>query len=203
MSPNHPTNADRSTSLDAGTAAEPWRDVAESLARMSRELLVQETPRQALDRVVAYACELIDGCEHAGILLLHRGRHVETTAATSDLVHESDRLQEELAEGPCFDAVAQKEPVYRVADFNQRVLSWPRYAPKARELGIASMVGFQLYDADDIAAALDVYSTRPHAFTEHSAHVGWLLSSHTALAVAATRPQGQRHPALRPQDATG
>lgn len=200
MSPNSSTSPPTDAAREG---AEPWREVAESLARMSRELLVQETPRQVLDRVVAYARELIDGCEHAGILLLHRGRRVETTAATSDLVRESDRLQEELAEGPCFDAVAQKEPVYRIADFNQRVLSWPRYAPKARELGIASMVGFQLYDAEDIAAALDVYSTRPHAFTERSAHVGWLLSSHTALAVAATRPQDQRHPALRPEDATG
>lgn len=180
-----------------------WREIADSLAGMSRDLLVQDTPRQALDRVVDYAMDLVDGCEHAGVLLLHpSSRRVETTATTSELVRESDRLQGEFAEGPCFDAVAHNQPVYRIADFNQRVLSWPRYAPKARELGIASMVGFQLYAGNEVAAALDVYSTRPQAFTEHSEHVGWLLSSHAAVAVAATRPQDQRLPALGQDDTT-
>lgn len=177
---------------------EPRRDeLSDSLAQMSRDLLAQDSAQRTLDRIVDYARDLIDGCEHAGILLL-RGKQVETPAATGDLVRESDRLQGEFHEGPCFDSVVHNEPVYRLANLNERVSRWPRYAPKARELGVASMVGFELYTSDDVRAALDVYSSRPNAFDEHAEHVGWLLSSHAAVAVAATRPQDERLPALEP-----
>ncbi len=181
--------------------APQWQEVADAMARMSRELLAQETAQGTLERIVDYTCNLVDGCEHAGILLLHHRQQVETPAATSDLVRESDRLQGELGEGPCFDAVVHNQPVYHLTDLNERVTSWPRYAPQARQLGIASMIGFQLYTIGDVQAALDIYSSRPQAFDEHAEHVGWLLSSHAAVAVAATRPRSQRHPALEPSTA--
>lgn len=184
-------------------STQQWQETADALANMSRDLLAQDTAQHTLDRIVAHARQLIAGCEHAGILLVHHSQQVETPAATSDLVRESDRLQGELGEGPCFDAVVHNQPVYRLTDLTQRAPSWPRYAPKARELGIGSMLGFQLYTAADTYAALDVYSSQPQAFTEHAEHVGWLLSSHVALAVAATRPQEQQHPALQARpDAT-
>lgn len=171
-------------------------ELSDALARMSRDLLVQQDAQRTLDRIVEHAHELIGGCEHAGILLM-RGNEVDTPAATSDLVRESDRLQAEFGEGPCFDAVVHNQPVYRLANINERVSRWPRYAPHARELGIASMAGFELYTSRDVRAALDVYSAQPHAFDERAEHTGWLLSSHAALAVAATRPQDERLPALQ------
>lgn len=174
------------------------QDVAEALARMSRDLLAQDTAQHTLKRIAEHARDLVPGCEHAGILLVHHNQRVETPAATSDLVVESDRLQGELGEGPCFDAVVHDQPVYRLPDLTERVPSWPRYAPQARQLGIASMMGFQLYIAGDTNVALDVYSSQPKAFTEHAAHMGWLLSSHAAVAVAAISPSSHRHPALEP-----
>ncbi|MGJ7908044.1 GAF domain-containing protein [Actinopolyspora sp. H202] len=183
-------------------STQSWRETADSLAYMSRDLLAQQSVEHTLERLVQHARDLVDGCEHAGILLVHRHQRVETPAATSDLVVESDRLQGELGEGPCFDAVFHNQSVYRLVDLNQRVTSWPRYAPEARKLGIASMMGLQLYTAAETYAALDLYSSQPQAFTEHAEHVGWLLSSHAAVAVAATRPHGQRHPALQEQPDT-
>ncbi|SDQ16107.1 GAF domain-containing protein [Actinopolyspora saharensis] len=183
-------------------STQSWRETADSLAYMSRDLLAQDTGERTLERLVEHAREIVDGCEHAGILLVHGNQRVETPAATSDLVVESDRLQGELGEGPCFDAVVHNQSVYRLIDLNQRVTSWPRYAPEARKLGIASMMGLQLYTAADTYAALDVYSSQPQAFTEHAEHVGWLLSSHAAVAVAATRPRSQQHPALQARSDT-
>ena len=43
----------------------------------------------------------------------------------------------------------------------------------ARELGVASMMGFLLFtDSADDLGALDLCSSRPGAFTDHSEHVG-------------------------------
>lgn len=181
-------------------AAQPqsWQQIADELARMSRELLAKDTATGVLEGIVTHTLRLVDGCEHAGILLLHPDRRIETPAATSDLVHESDRLQGELGEGPCFDAVMHDQEVYRLDDLNERVTSWPRYGPEARQLGIASMLGFELYTAGRTYAALNVYATRPKAFTKDAEHVGRLLSAHAGVAVAATRAENERHPALKP-----
>lgn len=143
---------------------------------------------------------LIPGCEQAGILLIHRDWQTETPAATSELVCESDRAQGQLGEGPCFDAAVHDQPVYRLANLNERAPSWPRYAPRARQLGIASMLGYRLYASPELSAALDVYATKPNAFTEEATQIGWLLSAHAAVAVAATwshfppRAAGQTDP---------
>ncbi|WP_461019481.1 GAF and ANTAR domain-containing protein [Streptomyces daliensis] len=162
---------------------------------MARDLLAQESVQKTLDRVVAHAVDLVDGCEAAGVLTLS-GKRVETLAATSDLVRTSDRIQGEVFEGPCLDATRRLTEVYKVEDMTTSVDRWPRYAPHARELGIGSMMGFLLFTENDNLGALDMYSTRPHAFTGRSEHVGWLLASHAAVAFSSARTHTQLHAAL-------
>jgi GAF domain-containing protein len=70
--------------------------------------------------------------------------------------------------------------------------------PKARELGVASMMGFLLFtDGEDNLGALNLYSSQPGAFTERSEHVGWLLASHAAVALSSARNDAQLHDAIR------
>ncbi|CAM05926.1 ANTAR domain-containing protein [Saccharopolyspora erythraea NRRL 2338] len=170
--------------------------LAVALARMARDLLAQNTVQSTLDRIASFAVELVDGCEHAGILLVHPGREIQTAAATSDLVRESDRLQGELGEGPCLDAARNREEVYRIADMTREEYRWTRYVPHARRMGIGSMMGFLLYTDEDELGALDLYSSRPSAFTEHSELVGWLLASHAAVAFSSARTAAQLHAAI-------
>ena len=79
-----------------------WGRFAQQMASMARDLLAQESVGDTLERITTSATELVDGCDAAGILVLH-GRKVETLAPTDQLVVDSDRLQEQLGEGPCFD----------------------------------------------------------------------------------------------------
>lgn len=176
--------------------SDAWEDLAFSLARMSRDLLAQDTVQATLDRIVEQAVKLVDGCEHAGILLLHRKQEVETAAATGELVHKSDQAQGDLGEGPCFDAVEYGQEVYRIPDLSEPVPQWPDYVPKARQLGIGSMMGFLLFTAEDTFGALDLYSTQPHAFTEPSERVGWLVASHAAVAFSSARLNDQWQTAI-------
>lgn len=176
---------------------DPWVEFATRLADMARDLLTQDDVGATLERICTHATELIEDCDEAGVLAL-KGKKVRTLAATSDTVLVADRLQEELGEGPCFDATRHREKVYRLKDMTGGHDRWPRFAPRAHELGMGSMMGFLLYTEDDNLGSLNMYSAKPSAFTEADERTGWLLASHAAVAFSSAR----RHDELQHAIAT-
>lgn len=163
-----------------------WAALATDLAELARDLLAQDSVQATLDTIVHSVVRLVDGCDAAGILEVRAGR-VHTLAATDNVVVASDRLQDQFHEGPCFDADRTKEEVYRIEDLTASAERWPRYVPRARELGIGSVMGFLLYTREHELGALDMYSARPGAFTAEFEHVGWVLAAHSAVALSAAR----------------
>ncbi|MFJ8591758.1 GAF and ANTAR domain-containing protein [Streptomyces sp. NPDC093598] len=181
-----------------------WQKFAEDMAVLARTLLKQDSVQQTLDEIAASAVKLVDGCDAAGVLAVRKGRAV-TLSSYGDMVEESDRLQGELGEGPCFDLArrAEKERVFRIADMNRPQPDWPRYAEAARGLGIGSMTGVLLYTHDEDFGALNLYARRPGIFTEENATAGWLLASHAAVALADARTIDQLEHALETRHAIG
>ncbi|MFF9410236.1 GAF and ANTAR domain-containing protein [Streptomyces anandii] len=181
-----------------------WREFAEAMAALSRRLLAQDALQDTLDQIASAPVELVEGCEAAGILAVRKGRAV-TLAARGDVVAESDRVQGELGEGPCFDAARRVngDRMFRIADLTQPQPDWPKYAPAARDLGIGSMMGFLLYADGQDFGALNFYSSRPGAFTRDSETAGWLLASHAAVALASARTVDQLEHALETRHAIG
>ncbi|AOR37194.1 antitermination regulator [Streptomyces fodineus] len=174
------------------------------MASMARDLLARDSVAATLERITAWAIELVDGCDAAGILVLHDKR-VETLAPTDQMVIDSDRLQERLGEGPCFDAAhsSRGEQVFRIADLTGEGQRWPVYAPQAHALGVGSMMGFLLFTDDEDLGALNLYSRKPGAFTEISELSGWLLASHAAVAVSAARTHAQMEEAVATRHTIG
>ncbi|MET8568832.1 GAF and ANTAR domain-containing protein [Streptomyces sp. NPDC004783] len=174
-----------------------WRLFAQEMASLARDLLAQESVNDTLKRITSSATELVEGCDAAGILVL-RGRRVQSLAPTEQLVVDSDRLQERVGEGPCFDAARTSEGArqFRIADFTAEARRWPRYVPEARALGLGSMMGILLFTEDEDLGALNFYSRRPGAFTEASETAGWLLASHAAVAFSSARTQAQLEEAI-------
>ncbi|GAA3760971.1 transcriptional regulator with GAF, ATPase, and Fis domain [Spinactinospora alkalitolerans] len=161
-------------------------ELARVFADITRDLLAQGSLQHVLDEIVRLAVRTIDGCEEAGVLLVdRRRRRFETPATTGELVRASDEAQFESDEGPCLDA-ARHERSFLVVDM-ARETRWPRYRPRAVELGIAAMMGFELFPHERVFGALDLYSRRAHAFDEHSREVGWVFASHAAVAIAAVQ----------------
>ncbi|MEU6218674.1 GAF and ANTAR domain-containing protein [Streptomyces sp. NPDC047022] len=181
-----------------------WRTFAQQMASMARDLLAQETVDDTLEGVTHSATELVEGCDASGILVL-RGRQVKSLAPTHELVVGSDRLQERLGEGPCFDAALRREGerVFRIADLTRSQPRWPAFAPQARDLGVGSMMGFLLFTEDEDLGALNLYSHRPGAFTEASEMAGWLLASHAAVAFSSARTDAQMQQAVATRHAIG
>nr|WP_308405343.1 GAF and ANTAR domain-containing protein [Streptomyces sp. B93] len=181
-----------------------WRAYAEQMALLARDLLAQDSVQATLDKVAAAAVELVDGCDAAGILAVRKGRAV-TLAACGDMVRESDRLQGELGEGPCFDLARHKgsERAYPIADLSQPQPGWERFASGARELGIGSMTGILLYADNEDFGALNLYAHRPGTFGKDIETAVWLLASHAAVALADARTIDQLEHAMDTRHAIG
>ncbi|MEU8983009.1 GAF and ANTAR domain-containing protein [Streptomyces sp. NPDC058246] len=186
----------------ARESGEIWEKFAVALADMARDLLAQDTVQATLERIVEHATVLIRGCDEAGILTVRRGE-VRALSATSDVVRMADRIQQDLREGPCFDAVNDRQQVYVIEDLRQPHDRWANFAPELRKLGMGSMMGFLLFTEDDELGALNVYSRRPNTFDESTRLAGWILASHAAVAFSAARTQQQLGDALETRHEIG
>ncbi|OVZ99800.1 antitermination regulator [Streptomyces sp. CS113] len=174
-----------------------WRQFSQQMASLARDLLAQESVNDTLRRITASATELVADCDAAGILIL-RGGKVQSLAPTEQVVIDSDELQGRVGEGPCFDAARTStgERQFRIVDFTDEAVRWPKYVPEARKLNLGSMMGFLLFTEDEDLGALNMYSYRPGAFSEADETAGWLLASHAAVAFSSARTHAQMQEAI-------
>jgi transcriptional regulator with GAF, ATPase, and Fis domain len=186
----------------AQESGDVWEKFAVALADMARDLLAQDSVQATLDRIVDHAKVLINGCDEGGILTVRRGE-VSALAATSDVVRTADRIQQDLREGPCFDAVTDRRQLYVIEDLRRPHERWSRFAPELRKLGMGSMMGFLLFTDDDELGALNLYSHRPAMFDERAQRAGWILASHAAVAFSAARTHQQLGHALETRHEIG
>jgi len=173
----------------------------ETFAIMARTLLAEADVQQTLQKIVELAVETVDGCDHAGISVVH-GRTFTTPAATDDIPRDVDAIQYETNEGPCLSAIREQE-VFQTGDLasEQR---WPQFAHRAqRETGIASMLSFRLFVEADILGALNMYSKSPDAFDDQARSVGSVFAAHAAVALSSALHDEQMDEALASRDIIG
>ncbi len=80
---------------------------------------------------------------------------------------------------------------------------WPEFAKRAAQLGVGSMLSFQLYVVGDNLGALNLYNREPDAFDDESEHVGLLFASHVAVAMAGAQRNEQLIRAIGTRDLIG
>lgn len=163
-------------------------ELAGDFAELARVLQEQPTTALTLRRIVEYAVEVVDGCEHAGITVVRGGRP-STVASTSALVLDVDSLQYEAREGPCLDALID-HAIYRTGDLVGET-RWPAFAPGAVRLGVRSMLSFRLFTPERTLGGLNLYSSATEAFTDSSFAAGVVLAVHAGTAFAHARQAEQ------------
>jgi len=126
---------------------------------------------------------------------------VESRAPTGKLPLEIDRLQQDLSEGPCLDAVFE-HPTVHLDDIHEEA-RWPRFSRLAAENGLGSLLSFQLFVIGDNLGALNLYATQPHAFDEASESVGLVFASHAAIALAGAQQEERLRTAIAGRDLIG
>ncbi|HEY8300571.1 MAG TPA: GAF and ANTAR domain-containing protein [Jatrophihabitans sp.] len=171
------------------------------LARLARDLAAEPDVDGVLRRVVDAAVFQLDGADHAGITVLSK-RSVSTPVCSDDLVLKVDAAQYSANEGPCLNAALDPVPMVRVDDLRTDA-RWPTFAAAAVELGVLSMLSFQLYTEHDTIGALNIYADEANAFDDEDCHTGQLLATHAAVAAAAAVEAGNLRTALESRDVIG
>ncbi|WP_104522461.1 GAF and ANTAR domain-containing protein [Blastococcus atacamensis] len=136
-----------------------------------------------LDLLVTWAVVQTPGAEACGVTLEQDGRG-RTVTYSGELAAAGDERQYELDDGPCLQALRSGELV-AVADtaVEQRFGLYPQ---RALEAGVRSSLSFPLELGDRARGALNLYASRPDAFTPADEVAGriWAGQAGGALSVA-------------------
>jgi GAF domain-containing protein len=162
-------------------------ELAQMFAQIAHELAAQPTLEDTLEQVVALAVTAVPGADYAGVSWLHKDQTLETPAATDPIVELCDAAQYEFGEGPCVES-AWEGDMY-VADDLDSEKRWPKFAARAVELGVRSMLACQLAAPQRTIGALNLYATAPAAFDAESQHIAALYAAHASIALANRRLQ--------------
>jgi hypothetical protein len=162
--------------------------------------LLDGNVQDSLASVTSAAVELISGVENADILLIEEDRF-DSLAPTAPIAKEIDGIQQRLRQGPCLQA-AVADSVIRCTDLRNEP-RFPQFAAEATELGVYSMLSFQLFIRRGAAGALNLLSSAPHALTQEAEALGAVLATHAALALIAANTQEQFTSALASRDHIG
>jgi transcriptional regulator with GAF, ATPase, and Fis domain len=192
---NEGANPGRPSEQDTGSTTGD-DELAVLLSELARALGNEPDTDETLDRIVQEAITLVPGVEEGSISVVTGREHVVSQAPSSDLPATVDKLQENVGEGPCLEAVYTQRTV-RVSDMASES-RWPNFARAASDAGVGSMLSFQLYVRGDNLGALNLYATEAGAFDDESEHVGLLFASHAAVAFAAI----QKHDKLALESTT-
>lgn len=160
----------------AAAAGATWAGVA-------RSLYDKGTVEHALQGIVDTACSIVSSSDFAGVTLLDQGGYLSSPVVTDPLVLDLDRLQADLGEGPCLEAMTGPPVLLRIADMRSEH-RWPRFAHEAQKLGIISMLACSLPRKGGPKAALNLHAVSPCAFDGEAMEVAAVYADHAAVALS-------------------
>lgn len=164
----------------------PVSDVADAagFAQLAMDLYDAAGTAETVQRVLEYALRTT-GCDCAGVVLVHRGKGLQTAGVTDQRVAQVDRLQLQYGEGPCMPVNREQHSVLvrdTVADG-----WWPRWSPRVAELGLRNVLTVRLGTTRSTLGALNLYANRPGQFTSTEETTARLLAQHASVALATLR----------------
>lgn len=179
----------------------PTADLTEALREAARHLGREHDLDTTLLSIVDAAAASLPGIEHAGISIAHRDGRFETLASTDALVRDLDTLQHDLGEGPCVHAMEADRVV--VVNHLRHEQRWPRFVPRAADLGLTAQMGLVLHADDHARGGLNLYSTQIDVIDPDVQHLAELFAAHAALALGFVRRDEELHDALTTRKTIG
>lgn len=159
-------------------------EVTDDLAELIGVLNEEEDIGRALQRSVEQMTDAVPGADMASVTVLRDGKG-ETVASSEERVWAIDADQYAAGDGPCLEA-ARTGKVIRVSIERARE-RWPDFTRSARAAGVASYLSHPLLIEDDFAGSLNLYSERPHGFSDFDVSVLRLYVTAASAAVANAR----------------
>lgn len=168
-----------------------------------RELASRQDVDETLQLAVDLATELIPGCDFADVMFIRRGG-TTTPVATHPTAVALDQLQVETDEGPCRSTMESERAV--VVDDLGTDERWPRFGPRAVEMGVASAACYQLFlhrNDGDRLGALNLFGSRPGVFDDWATDLGEVFAAHCAAVLASAISHEGARAALDSRDVIG
>jgi GAF domain-containing protein len=183
----------------AGSGEQSLGDVMSRVARaLQEEHGDVEATLRSISRVAA---ETVPGADQCGISYVIGRSRVESRAWSDDLARDVDALQNRLGQGPCLDAIWMHR-VVRVDDLRTED-RWPQFARQAQQLGVGSMLCFQLFVEGDHLGAMNMYGRQPGVFDDESQEVGLMFAGHAAVALAGAEHEANLRDGMAHRDLIG
>lgn len=144
------------------------------------ELIYADSDPGAIHLALANAAvDLIDGCDHASIMVAANGRF-RTVAATDQVAAHVDMLEREVGSGPCVDAIVEES--FQVDSNIKDESQWPDLAKRLlAETPVRGMIGYRILADNRKVGALNVFSDTAGALTEQSADQGAVVASFASV----------------------
>ncbi|MCW2806303.1 MAG: hypothetical protein JWQ93_258 [Marmoricola sp.] len=137
------------------------------------------------DALCRSTVELVDGCDHASLMMRRNGR-IQTVGSSDAVAAEIDRLERAVNEGPCLDAIDESEPDQHICADLTDGGKWPTLAAMMLErTPVRGMAGFRIRQDGHKVGALNVFSDAPGALTEDSLTQAIMLAAFASVALAA------------------
>lgn len=131
------------------------------------------------------AVRLIDGCDHASLMLRRNGQ-TYTSASSDAVAQHCDALERELDQGPCIDAIDEDEPDAHFCSDLTTGSKWPELAGRLMaETPVRGMAGFRLRQDGAKVGALNVFSDTAGSLTAHSLDQAVMLTAFASVAMSA------------------
>jgi hypothetical protein len=133
----------------------------------------------------------------AAVSTLGRTLGSETVCASDARAARLDEIQLDLGEGPCWEALATRQPVLEPDVQHTTNETWPLARQAMHEAGLGAVFAFPLVVAGIDVGAIDLYSHTPQHLSRHQISDATALSRvlarqvlRRALAAAATPQEG-------------
>ena len=159
--------------------------LADAMKSAARSIGSPQSQEAMLSAITHAAADAIPGVDHASISIVNRHRQLEVLVPTDQFVADADRLQCEVGEGPCLDA-ALGTPVVRSDDIAREV-RWPKYSPRAADMGVGAQMAMHLYDHNQSLGGLNLYFNKPRSISADSADIAGLFATHAAIVMGHAR----------------
>jgi hypothetical protein len=144
----------------------------------------------------AAAVALVDGCDHASLMLRRHG-HAVTAASSDETAQKVDQIETTLGEGPCLDALDEDEPDQHICTDLTSADKWKTLAKKILEVTtVKGMAGFRIRLDGSKVGALNVFSDQAGALDDHSLDQAAMLAAFASVALAAL-DRGEQASTLR------
>jgi transcriptional regulator with GAF, ATPase, and Fis domain len=182
------------TSEEAAVLSRPDVDPSGVFTALADIVNQGSTPKEMYAAICVAATLMVPGCDHASLMVCRDGAY-STAAASDDVAHMIDKLEQSLIDGPCLVAIEK-----RTAQIESDLTAgsrWPALAARViTETPVRGAMGIRLPVDRANVAALNLFSDTPDVFDNTSVERANVLAAFATVATNAAA-RGEDVAALR------